>query len=355
MKLPEYRGKSLFSIHNITIPKGDTVELIDDLENIKIKLPWVLKAQVLVGGRGKAGGIKFAETLDDAKDAYNELINMKIKGEKVRRILIEEKLEIEREFYLSFFLDRTKKEYLMMFADQGGINIETISDIIKKVHINPIIGIQEYHLRKIPKEIRLVAKKLYKMFIELDCELVEINPLVLVSGKPVAADSKVILDNNALYRHTDILLDDEELTDLEQEARDKNISFIQLDGSIGVIANGAGLTMATLDALNEFNAKGGVFLDLGGTDNPKKVKEAFELISKAKQNVIFLNLFGGITKCDTVAEGIIEFLEEKNIDIPVVARIKGMNEKKACNMLEKYVVTVESFEDAAKKASELGG
>ncbi len=355
MKLLEHAGKELFSRYGIPVPEGKVVERKEELKNISIPFPWVMKAQVLVGGRGKAGGIKFANNMEEAEKIFDELMAMEIKGEKVRKVLVEKKLNIEKEYYLSFFLDRSSREYLMMFSYEGGVDIEAMAEKVIKTHINPLIGIQPYHLRRLPKEVRQIAANLFKLFIENDCELAEINPLVVVDGNVMAADSKIIIDNNALYRHPELPKEDVELTPLEKEAREKNIAFVQLDGNIGVIANGAGLTMATLDALNEFNGKGGVFLDLGGTDDPEKVKQAFELMAKAKPKVILLNLFGGITKCDTVAKGIIEFMEKHKLECPVVARIKGMNEDIAREMLKDYVIAVESFQEAAKKAAELGG
>ena len=354
MKLYEYYGKELFKQYGIDVPNGRIVENKDDIDKINIPFPWVMKAQVLVGGRGKAGGIKIAKNSQEAKKIFDELIGMKIKDERVKKILIEEKIDIEKEYYLSFFLDRSKRQYLMIFSYEGGIDVEEAEKVIK-VYINPLVGLQPYHLRKIDEKARDTAKKLYKLFIEKDCELVEINPLAISDGNAFALDSKIIIDNNALYRHPELSEENAELTPLEREAKEKRIAFVQLDGNIGVIANGAGLTMATLDALNEFNGKGGVFLDLGGTDDVNKVKQAFELMAKANQKVIFLNLFGGITKCDTVAKGIIEFLEENKLDCPVIARIKGMNEDIAREMLKKYVIAIEDFKEAAKKAAELGG
>ena len=354
MKLFEFQGKELFKQYGIDIPNGAVVERKEELDDINIPFPWVMKAQVLVGGRGKAGGIKFANDLEEAKKIFDELMAMEIKGEKVRRVLVEEKLSIEKEYYLSFFLDRSSRQYLMMFSYEGGVDIESMAEKIIKVYINPLIGLQPYHLRRLPKEVRNIASNLFKLFVEKDCELAEINPLAIADGKAIAADSKIVIDNNAIYRHPELPKEDAELTPLEREAKEKNIAFVQLDGNIGVIANGAGLTMATLDALNEFNGKGGVFLDLGGTDDPEKVKQAFELMAKANPKVILLNLFGGITKCDTVAKGIIEFMEKHKLGCPVVARIKGMNEEKAREMLKDYVIPVESFKEAAKKASELG-
>ncbi len=355
MKLLEFQGKKLFKEYGIPVPQGIVIEKKEDLKDIDIPFPWVMKAQVLVGGRGKAGGIKFANNMEEAIKNFEELITMEIKGEKVRKVLIEEKLRIEKEYYLSFFIDRSSRKYLMMFSFEGGVDIEAMAEKVMKIYVNPLIGLQPYHLRKLPKEVREIAKKLFQLFIEKDCELAEINPLVISNGLAIAADSKIIIDNNSIYRHEDLPKEDIELTPLEREAKEKRIAFVQLEGNIGVIANGAGLTMATLDALNEFDGKGGVFLDLGGTDDPEKVKQAFELMAKAKPKVILLNLFGGITKCDTVAKGIIEFLQENKINCPVIARIKGMNEEKARQMLKEYVIPIESFKEAAKKAAELGG
>jgi succinyl-CoA synthetase beta subunit len=355
MKLLEHMGKELFKKYDISIPKGHVVRQKKDLTSVKIPFPWVMKSQVLVGGRGKAGGIKIADNLSEAEQKFEQLLSMEIKGEKVKSILIEEKLTIEKEHYLSFYLDRENRQYLMMFSEKGGVNIESMAEEVIKTLINPSIGIQSYHIRVLPKHVRNIAKNLFYLFVENDCELAEINPLVVSTDKVFAADAKITIDNNSLYRHGDIPKEDIELTPLEKEAREKNIAFVQLDGTIGVIANGAGLTMATLDSINEFNGKGGVFLDLGGTDDPVKVKEAFELMVKARPKVIFLNLFGGITKCDTVAKGIIEFMENNTVECPVVARIKGMNEETARQMLKAYVKPVESFEEAAKTAAELGG
>ena len=355
MKLFEYQGKEIFRQYGINTPESFLVERKDDIGKIGIPFPWVMKAQVLVGGRGKAGGIKFADSIDEAEEVFDGLMKMEIKGERVKKVLVEEKVE-GRESYLSIFLDRSKRKYLMMFSPEGGMDIESMGEKIRKIYIDPMAGLQQYHLRKLDRNVREVAKKLYRVFTEKDCELVEINPLLISDGNAVALDSKIIIDNNSLYRHTELPRETSELTVIEREAREKKISFVQLEGNIGVIANGAGLTMATLDALNEFGGRGGAFLDLGGTDDPEKVKQALELIVKTKPEVILINLFGGITKCDTVAEGIIGFMKE-NETPDIVARIKGVNEKEAREMLSKYdnVIAVESFKEVAKKASEIGG
>jgi len=353
MKLFEYQGKDIFKQYGISTPESFLAEKKEDIGKIDMPFPWVMKAQVLVGGRGKAGGIKFAGSIDEAERIFDDLINMDIKGEKVRKILVEEKME-GKEIYLSIFLDRSKRKYLMMFSPEGGMDIESMSEKIRKIYIDPLVGLQNYHLRKLDKEVRDVAKKLYRLFMEKDCELVEINPLLISDGNAIALDSKIIIDNNSLYRHIELPEENSELTAIEREAREKGISFVQLDGNIGVIANGAGLTMATLDALHEFGGHGGAFLDLGGTDDPEKVREALEIIAKTKPKVVLINLFGGITKCDTVARGIVEFMEE-NETPDIVARIKGVNEDIAREMLREYVIAVDSFREAAKKASEIGG
>jgi succinyl-CoA synthetase beta subunit len=246
------------------------------------------------------------------------------------------------------------------------MDIESVPDKkIFKVWINPLIGIQSFHIRGIVSKLKLekeegkelgkVISKIYKLFRDYDCELVEINPLIIKKdGGVMALDSKVNINDDAMYRHTDIEPEVVELTPLEKDAKEKGIAFIQLEGNIGVIANGAGLTMATLDALTNYSGKGGVFLDLGGTDDPEKVKQAFELMKKAKPKVIFLNLFGGITRCDTVAKGVKEVISKEGIDCPVITRIKGCNEDEAKNILKDAgLITGTTLQDAAQKSSDL--
>lgn len=357
MKLYEYQGKELFSQYGIPVPKSVVVEKEKELDRVQISFPWVMKAQVLVGGRKKAGGVKFVNNYDEALKAFHELKGMDIKGYKIEKIMVEESLEIKEEYYISIILDRSRRSHLLMFSKEGGVDIEGVADEkIVKVSINPLIGLQNFHLRNIRNnEIATVAKKMYALFTSKDCELVEINPLVLANDTIIAADAKILIDDGALYRHQELPKVEEDFTELEREAREKGIAFVQLGGNIGVIANGAGLTMATLDALNEYGGKGGVFLDLGGTDDPEKVTQAFRLMKKARPQVILLNLFGGITKCDTVAKGVKAVLDEEGIECPVIARIKGMNEEEAMNILKESLTPMSSFHEAAKKASELGG
>ena len=364
MKLFEYRGKELFQKYNIAVPNGKQVK--DEHDFSGLNFPFVLKAQVPIGGRGKVGGIKTAENIKDAKRKLLQIMGMNIRGYKVNKVLAEEKVDIKKELYLSITLDRSKRMPLIMMSSEGGMDIESVSDEkIFKVWINPLIGIQHFHIREIVSKLKLdkdeikeisdIIYKIYKLFRDYDCELVEINPLIIrPDNSLMALDSKVIINDDAMYRHSDIIPEHIELTPLEKDAKDKGISFIQLDGNIGVIANGAGLTMATLDALTHYNGRGGVFLDLGGTDDPEKVKQAFELMKKAKPKVIFLNLFGGITKCDTVAKGVKAVIEKEGIDCPVITRIKGMNESAAKDILKDAgLITGTTLQDAARKSSDL--
>jgi succinyl-CoA synthetase beta subunit len=364
MKLFEYLGKELFNSYGIAVPKGRLVNNEKDFADLSF--PFVLKAQVPIGGRGKAGGIKSVDNANDAKEKLGQIMGMDIKGYTVRKVLAEEKVDIKKELYLSITLDRSKRMPLIMASASGGMDIESVpDDKIFKEWVNPLIGIQSFHIRGIISKLGLekderkgVAKilpKIYKMFREYDCELVEINPLIVKKdGGVMALDSKVNINDDAMYRHTDIEPEVVELTPLEKDAKEKGIAFIQLEGNIGVIANGAGLTMATLDALTNYCGKGGVFLDLGGTDDPEKVKQAFGLMKKAKPKVIFLNLFGGITRCDTVAKGVKEVISKEGIDCPVITRIKGCNEDEAKDILKDAgLITGTTLQDAAQKSSDL--
>jgi succinyl-CoA synthetase beta subunit len=366
MKLFEYRGKQLFEKYGIAVPKGKIFERNDDM--FDLSFPVILKAQVPVGGRGKAGGIQSADNEKEAKEKTASILSMNIGGYPVEKVLAEEKIAIEKEMYLSIVLDRSHRMPLLMASREGGMDIESVpDDRIIKEWINPLIGIQLFHIRRIltglqlggdvEKQVSRVISQLYQLFRGYDCELVEINPLVQTTDKKIIAlDAKIIVNDDSLYRHPDIIPEHVELTALEKDAKEKGISFIQLEGNIGVIANGAGLTMATLDALTHYHGRGGVFLDLGGTDDPQKVQQAFELMKKAQPKVIFLNLFGGITKCDTVAKGVKAVITKEGIHCPVITRIKGMNEDAAKEILKDAgLITATSLQDAAKITSSMAG
>jgi succinyl-CoA synthetase beta subunit len=365
MHLYEYKAKELFAKYGIPTQKGAVVSSPGDVPG-DLQYPVVVKAQVLTGGRGKAGGVKFASCPDEAKTACSQILGMSIKGHTVRQVLIVPKIEITRELYLGLIIDRKKRVPLLIASGQGGINIEDIpDDKLFRRYINPFTGLRPYVIRELSahygltKEqgemLRDMALRLYDLFVKEDSEFVEINPLAVTSGgKLVAADAKCTIDDDALFRHPEYKNLEQELPPLEKKAREKDIAFVQLDGNIGVIANGAGLTMATLDYLNYHGGKAGVFLDLGGTDSPEKVKEAFSLMVDAKPSVILMNIFGGITRCDTVARGVREFVEENNIKLPMVVRIKGVKEEEARKILQEVGISaVLTMDDVASTAIRL--
>ncbi len=368
MKLYEYQGRELFLEAGIPAPEGTVVESVEAFDDVADDLtyPVVVKAQVLTGGRGKAGGIKFADDEDEAREHIEAILGMTISGLTVEKVDLVEAIDIDKELYASILVDRSNRLPMVMISDEGGVEIESVPDEdIHKMNVNPFTGFNAYHARQLTQRLDLtkdeakqvgnVLAKMYKIFQERDCDLIEINPLAVTSnGEVIAADSKVTINPAAEFRHQDLEGGTEDIPPLEQEANEKGIAFVKLEGDIGVIANGAGLTMATLDALEHYGGNGGVFLDLGGTDDPAKVKTCFELMTKAEPSVIFLNLFGGITKADTVAEGVVQVLEEEGLDVPLVTRIRGVNEERAREMLQDAGVTAtQDLKAAAKKTVQL--
>jgi len=361
MKFYEYKAKEIFARYGIPVPRGMVVSRPEDVADPP--LPCMVKAQVLVGGRGKAGGIRPAENVDEARTVAGQILGMDIHGYRVKQVYLEERLDIATELYLSLTIDRSAREPFLMATAMGGVEVEDVPrDQLFMEHIPAMVGIQPYVLRslrtklgvskEVGDQVASIALKAYELFRKEDAELVEVNPLaVTTDGRVIAGDAKLVIDDNAEYRHPDYANLDQDRTPLEQEAHDKGIVFIQLDGDIGVIANGAGLTMATLDVLNLKGGKGGTFLDLGGTDDPEKVKQAFEILIKARPAVILVNIFGGITKADTVATGVKQALEEMHTTIPVVARIKGVNEAQAKEILRSIGTSAaETIEEAAELA-----
>jgi succinyl-CoA synthetase beta subunit len=312
----------------------------------------VVKAQVLAGGRGKGGAVRFANTVAEAEAATAAILALEFKGEKVREVLLEEKLALSKELYLSLTLDRSLRLPIVMASAQGGVEVETVAeDAILRVSVDPFPGLIGYEKRKVIAALGVsgpVARSLdtlldrrWPVFVAEDAELVEVNPLAVVGDHVVALDAKVIIEDDASFRHPEFAEVRDDRTPLEEIAREKEIAFVQLDGNIGVIANGAGLTMATLDVLAEFGGRPGVFLDLGGTDDPKKVTEAFVLMSQAKPSAVFLNIFGGVTRCDTVALGLVEAMKQLPADarFPLVARIRGNNEAEGVAILKAAGIT----------------
>ena len=336
-------GKSIFREYGVPVPEGYVVENLSDVK--AFTKPVVIKSQILLGGRGKSGGIKFAKTEADLKKGVSELLGSKIRDYTVSKVLIEEMIDIKKELYVSVTLDRTSRSPIIMATSQGGVEIETLprENIFIKT-VDPILGYSDFMSREaikfmglspeVGKQFAGILRKLYQIFEEKDCELVEINPLVITGdGKVIAADAKVIIDSDSIFRHKEFNVVDPEKTPLELEANAAGYSFIELNGNIGVIANGAGLTMATLDALTLHKGYPRNFLDLGGTDNVEIVAKAFEFVLKANPKAILVNIFGGVTKCDTVATGIVEAKRRYKIAQQIVVRLSGVKEDEGRKIL----------------------
>ncbi len=352
MRLTERQGKQLLHEHGIDVPAGEPITSPRAITDISLPFPWTLKAQVPTGKRKKAGGVIHANGRGEAHDAAAQLLDTTIQGHPVNTVLVERYIPHEEELYLSMTIDRERGTPMLLYGQHGGIDVEEQSDMLR-LPVHPLAGLQDYQLRQLD-EAAATARKLYRLFRSRDCRLAEINPLAIVNGTPVALDAAIEIDDNARHRQPDLPQTRHDMTPLEQKARDNGLAFVELDGSIGVIANGAGLTMATLDALQRYGGRG-MFLDLAGTDNAATVKQAFSIMQQAAPDVIFVNLFGGITKCDTVARGVLDAIDRGGIDVPVVTRIRGTNEEQAAEMLQDHVIAISSFQEAARRAAELGG
>jgi len=376
MNLFEYQGKDLYKKYSITTPKSIFINSISDLtENHGLSFPLVVKAQVQVGGRGKAGGIKVAKNHQELEEHVDAILGMDIKGHKVESLLIEEASEIISEYYISFTLDRSEKKYLMMLSSKGGMDIEEVAanspeDLIK-IYISPSLGLESKIITQAIKDANLnldyidelheIISKLYKLFTEGDCDLVEVNPLAITNQGVSALDSKVSLDMNAIYRHDDFKKYEEEIPIPESEkfAKSKGLNFIKLDGSVGIIGNGAGLVMSTLDVVAEHGGKAANFCDIGGGAKAETVTAALEVLeSEEEVTSVLINIFGGITRCDLVAEGIVEATKGKVLKWPLIVRLDGTNSKEGLEILSKNanekIIISESMDDAAKAAVEGG-
>ena len=376
MNLFEYQGKDLYKKYSITTPKSIFIKSISDLtENHGLSFPLVVKAQVQVGGRGKAGGIKVAKNHQELEEHIDAILGMDIKGHKVESLLIEEASEIISEYYISFTLDRSEKKYLMMLSSKGGMDIEEVAanspDDLIKIHISPSLGLESNVITQAIKDANLnldyidelheIISKLYKLFTEGDCDLVEVNPLAITNQGVSALDSKVSLDMNAIYRHDDFKKYEEEIPIPESEkfAKSKGLNFIKLDGSVGIIGNGAGLVMSTLDVVAEHGGKAANFCDIGGGAKAETVTAALEVLeSEEEVTSVLINIFGGITRCDLVAEGIVEATKGKVLKWPLIVRLDGTNSKEGLEILSKNanekIIISESMDDAAKAAVEGG-
>ncbi|MBT3382360.1 MAG: ADP-forming succinate--CoA ligase subunit beta [Prolixibacteraceae bacterium] len=374
MKIHEYQARDLFRKYGIPVPDGVVCHSVDEVKkkvSDEDKLR-VVKAQVHVGGRGKAGGVKIANTKAEVVEKAEKILGMDIKGLTVEKILVADAVDIEKEFYVGLINDRNTKSVTLMASAEGGVEIEEVAKVspekIIKMAIDPTMGLMDWQARKIalqlftdPKEVRQTAAilvKLYELYVDTDSSLAEINPLVLTPDKKVLAiDGKMNFDDNALFRQREILemrdvLEDEQK---EIEAAAKGLSYIKLDGNIGCMVNGAGLAMATMDMIKLYGGDPANFLDIGGSSNPEKVVEAMNiLLSDKNVSAVMINIFGGITRCDDVARGLVTALDEIKTEIPIVIRLSGTNAKEGLEIIKDYgLPTVETMSEAAKKAIEL--
>jgi len=374
MKIYEYQAKGLFSAYGIPVEKYVFCNEAGAVEAACRELGtdrMVVKAQVHTGGRGKAGGVKLAKNKEEALNYANAILGMTINGLQVRKIILSEAVDIESERYVSFVVDRNTKSALLMMCAEGGVDIEEVAartpEKIYKFPIDPLIGLPDYLARKYAfvlfndlaqvNRMASLLQKLYQLFIEKDASLAEINPLVLTAqGNLVAIDAKMTFDDNALYRHPDILalFDPAEDEKIESEAKEKGISFVRLSGEIGCMVNGAGLAMTTMDMIKLYGGTPANFLDIGGSSNPGKVIEAMTLLLEdPKVKVVLINIFGGITRCDDIASGLLIAFQQMKTDIPVIVRLTGTNEKEGRELLKGARFKVaETMSDATRMAVE---
>ena len=373
MKLHEYQSKRLFAANGVPIPGGDVAATPAEARRIaeELEAPVVVKSQVLVGGRGKAGGIRLARTPEEAERVAAEILELEIKGLPVRKVLVDQAADIQQEIYLGVVVDRANRRPVMMASSEGGVEIEEVArtnpDAIKKVTIDPFLGLRGYQTLSLAKGIGLaaehrrafgrIAQGLYQAFLAYDASLAEINPLIVTAdGELLAVDGKMVVDDNGLFRHADLaqMRDVDEETEAEREARRAGLSYVQLDGEIGCMVNGAGLAMATMDIIKHFGGGPANFLDIGGGAKADRVAAALRLIlADPSVEAVLFNIFGGITRCDEVARGILNAFEEVKPTVPLVARLVGTNEEEGRAILEDsgyQLITAKTLAEAAQKA-----
>ncbi len=374
MKVHEYQAKGLFADYGVPVDKSILCKTPEEAVAAYKKLDvqrCVVKAQVHTGGRGKAGGVKLATNETEARQYANAILGMDIKGFVVDRILIGEAVNIKAEYYISIVIDRKSKGAILMLSREGGMDIEAVAkdtpEKIFKIAIDPAIGLTDFKAREAAfklfddmaqvKQAVPLFQKLYRLFIEKDASLAEINPLVLTQeGELKAIDAKMTFDNNALYRHPDIFAMFEPTPEeqKEQEAKEKGFSYVNLGGEIGCMVNGAGLAMATMDMIKLYGGNPANFLDIGGSSNPQKIVEAMKLLLADRHvRVVLINIFGGITRCDDVAKGLIEAFKTLQTDLPIVIRLTGTNEKEGRELLKgTSFIVAETMSEAGRKAVE---
>ena len=384
MNIHEYQAKQLFSTYGINVLKGDIAFNVDDAVKIADGIDskkWVVKAQIHAGGRGKGGGVKIANSIKEVEEYSNNILGMNlitpqtgVEGKKVLKVYVEEGCQIKKEYYLGIVLDRAKGKFVMMASTEGGMEIEKVAEEmpekIIKVILDPLMDLNGFQARQlsfaleIPKEaikdfVRQVTL-LSKIAVEKDFTLVEINPLILTEdNKVIALDAKVNIDDNALFRNSDLkeLLDETEVDPKELEAEKYDLSYVKLDGKLGCMVNGAGLAMATMDIIKLKGSSPANFLDVGGGASKEKVSGALKIIISDKDvKAILINIFGGIMRCDIIAEGIVEAVNEMKLDKPLIVRLEGTNVKRGKEILSNSgleIVTAKDLEDAAEKAVSL--
>jgi succinyl-CoA synthetase beta subunit len=380
MKIHEYQGKELFRRYGVPVPRGVPAFSVDEAVKAAESLGgpvWVVKAQIHAGGRGKGGGVKLARSIDEVRQRATEILGMQLvthqtgpAGQKVRRLLIEEGADIKKELYVGMVVDRATQRVTLMASSEGGMDIEEVAahtpEKIHKVHVDPALGLTDRDADDIAGKIgippasvpaaRSVLQGLYKAFWETDASLAEINPLILTGdGRVIALDSKMNFDSNALYRHADIVemrdLDEEDPAEVEASKFD--LTYIQLDGNIGCLVNGAGLAMATMDTIKLFGGEPANFLDVGGGATTEKVTEAFKLMLRSpKLKAILVNIFGGIMRCDVIAEGVVAASKAVSLKVPLVVRMKGTNEALGKQILADSglpIISADTMAEAAER------
>ena len=377
MDLYEHMGKDLFRAHGIETPKGIVAFSASDAATATRELGGrsVVKIQVQVGGRGKGGGVELCETPDAAAATADRMLGTDFKGFPVTRVLVEELLPIAQEFYTSMLLDRSRGDYLAMATAEGGMDIEELArtrpEALRRVHIDPMLGLRAFHVRELVGTLPVEAwegagdtiRKLFELLVERDATLVEVNPLVLLEDdRVVALDAKVTIDDNALWRHPDIAVLAEQfpIDDVEARAKEKDLQYVKLDGDVGIIGNGAGLVMSTLDVVAQAGARAANFLDVGGGASADQMATSLEVVlSDPAVKVVLVNIFGGITRGDLVARGILEALERVDARVPIVVRLDGTNAEDGRRILadaaHPRIVPAANMLEAAEEAADLAG
>ncbi len=377
MKIQEYQAKQLFLQSGIPVPTGQTCTTKEDISPLlaKMKMPVAVKAQILAGGRGKGGGVVLAKTTAAAQEAAENILGMQLvtkqtgaEGTEVKTILFEQGVDIAKELYLSMLVDREHAGIVIIASRDGGMNIETVAEEtperIITVHVNPLLGLQGYQIRElifglgiepaVVKSFGGIVRKLFSLFMQYDCSLVEINPLVITSDEEIIAlDAKVDIDSNSLFRHPDILAmhDSSEEDELEAAAASHGLNYIRLDGTIGSMVNGAGLAMATMDLIKQAGVEPANFLDVGGGASAEMVEKGFRIIlSDSNVRGIFINIFGGILRCDILAEGVVTAAKKVGLSLPVIVRMEGTNVEEGRRILADSGLTLTNATDLSHAA-----